>query len=271
MGHISFSEYSKFRECKHQWSLLYKHHHRQETPSTWATIGKIGHAFIQEFLQDLHEITDRQVLDRSIVQEYEKSGLTTVEELEEIKEYFAVVFPFIQKYQDPRKDGWKLIGIEKKIYYPLFPESKLNFYGLQDALFARDDELTQFLIHDFKFTNKGWDAWDYKKLSKVSQLLLYTKFISAENDIKPKNVHSEYHIFRKNSAQKEPARGNYYIMEPKYQHTVTSAYEDMIEFAKETHDSDGNKVDSEFPGNSRSCMFCDFKNNLDLCPLNNRK
>jgi hypothetical protein len=134
-------------------------------------------------------------------------------------------------------------------------------------------------IYDFKTSTNGWGKYAKGDKTKVSQLVLYKTYYARQYKTNPDNIEVEYIILKRKinedaefAAMKkriqrfEPAHGK-----------VSQSYivKEINNFIVSNFNEDGTikegVVYPATPGKEgNNCRFCEFKDNEELCPSQNR-
>jgi hypothetical protein len=191
---VSYSQYSIWRSCQYQWYLNYAQGNYIFNPSIHTVFGTAIHETLQSYVDKIFNISNAEA-DREDWIAFFKNAFTTeyLNQLkntknvhfsspDEMKEFFEDGVEIIKSFiKDKSKwfgvKGWKLIGIETPIMYPLEGKTNLYMKGFID-LIMYNESTDQYFIYDFKTSTRGWGDKEKKDETKSQQIILYKKFFS---------------------------------------------------------------------------------------------
>jgi len=280
---VSYSQYSLFRQCSHQWYLTYVKGLREFKPSIHLTFGNSFHETVQHYLQVMFEKTGKEAdeieldsyLKERLVENYKQASsngihFSTPKELSEFHSDGVAILSFFKKNRAEyfSKKNTKLEGIEIPISTSASTEIKnITVKGFID--FVLYSELAdRYTIYDIKTSTRGWGDKEKKDQTKINQILLYKKYFSLLKNVPEDKIDvvffivkrkvpevSEYPI--KRIQEFKPANGT---------KKVKDAYEDFSEFINEVFTKDGEYIEQEYKKNpTKLCHWCPFDNKPDLC------
>lgn len=289
---VSYSQYTMYANCPHQWKLNYMDGHRTFDPSIHLVFGTAMHETLQEWLDVLYNKSPKEateldlgkMLYEGMVTEYKKmreqTGVefSTPSEMEEFLEDGINILNFVTKnrldYFNTRH--MKLVAIELPIYSKAMESHNVYMMGFLDLVFE-DTYENKLQIWDIKTSTNGWNKWMKADKTKTAQLVLYKKFLSEQYGYPIDKISTKYFIVKRRLmegmmfAQKrvqtfEPASGKPTV------NKITKSFEDFI---RNAFNEDGSyRTESEFPAlagkNNKNCKWCPFKNDFDKCPKENR-
>lgn len=162
----------------------------------------------------------------------------------------------------------KLIAVE----FPLETEVRPGvwFVGFADIV-TYDETDGSYVIYDLKTSTKGWSQWQKRDKVKISQLLLYKKFLADHFQIPLEKVRVEYVILKRILPEQsdfpiprvslfEPANGK---------PSVNAAWASFQAFLDDCFDGEGkHKTDTiKAKPSKSSCKYCVYKTRKDLCKV----
>lgn len=282
---VSFSQFSQYSTCKHQWALNYVHSLQEYSPSIHTVFGTAFHETVQSWLQVLYNKTIKKAeeldLDQILLEQMrsvykkEKGNINNKDftTADEMKEFYQDGRAILKHLASKRglyfsKKGVYLAGIE----VPLVVELRENVYfkGFIDIVLY-DQDLDKFTLIDLKTSTRGWNSYQKKDEIKTSQLLLYKHFFSQTFEVPLSNIDVEFMVVRrklnedlefvpKRVQRVSPASGKIKMGK------ITSL---LNEFVQNVFDEQGSYIDKAYtPNPSKStCMFCPFKKNKNLCKV----
>lgn len=283
---VSYSQYSMYSSCPHQYKLRYIDKLSKSSGNIHTIFGTALHETIQNYLTVMYEHSKKKAdeinMDTYLMERLKdafKKEHTKLDEgvyvctQEELEEFYGdgrrVIQWFLKNINKfYRKQGWSLVGIEVPLNIDL--KGNLRFYGLVDVVVK--DEGGNYIIIDIKTSTKGWTKWDKNDDTKMSQILLYKKFYSEKFDVPMNRIKVEFHIFKR----KDPDYDTPYAIPMVSKHvpangapTVNKAHSAFMEFVNTVFNDEGEiRTDIQYkkvPGkNKKNCKFCEFGQN-GLC------
>ena len=278
MAKVSFSQYSMWSSCPHQYKLNYIDKLGESSSNIHTIFGTAMHETIQHYLSVMYGVSKKQAdeinLDKLLLEKMkdaftkEKDSLSegtpcTQIELEEFygdgRRILAWLTKNMQKFYS--KSGYELVGIE----IPLNAKIKegVNFIGFIDIV-LRDLAENSIIIIDLKTSTMGWNQYQKADKFKNAQILLYKKYYSELFNIPLQKIKVEYQILRRKLPEDSafpvphvskhiPAHGS---------PSVKKVYDEFMEFINTVFDDGGAFKDIEFPKvpgqNKKNCKWCEF-------------
>ena len=289
---VSYSQYTMYANCPHQWKLNYMDGNRTFDPSLHLVFGTAMHETLQSWLDVLYNKSPKEatqldlgkMLYDGMVSEYkvmrEQTGVdfSTPSEMEEFLEDGIEILNFITKnridYFNTRQ--LRLVAIELPIYAKAMESHNVHMMGFLDLVFE-DTYQNKLVIWDIKTSTRGWNKYQKADKTKTAQLVLYKKFLSEQYSYPIDKIDVKYFIVRRKLdegmmyAQKRvqeftPSNGKPTV------NKITKSFEDFI---RNAFNEDGSyRTESEFPAlagkNNKNCKYCPFKTDYEKCPKENR-
>jgi len=289
---VSYSQYTMYANCPHQWKLNYMNGHRSFNPSLHLVFGTAMHETLQHWLDVLYNkslkeaseidlgkmLYDSMVSEYKVMREQTGSDFSTPTQMEEFLEDGIEILNFVTKnrvdYFNTRQ--LNLVAIELPIYHKALETHEVYMRSFLDIVFE-DTYQNKLVIWDIKTSTNGWNKYQKADKTKTAQLVLYKKFLSDQFGYPLDNIDVKYFIVKRKLmegmmyAQKRvqeftPASGKPTM------NKITKSFEDFI---RNAFNEDGSyKTDSEFPAmtgkNGKSCKYCPFKTDYEKCPKENR-
>jgi len=282
---VSYSQYSMWAKCPHQWYLTYVENKQPYQASIHTVFGTAFHNTLQEYINvmylksgtaadkmDLEELF-RVNFSTTYSEEYKKAGthFTTPQEMGEFYDDGVAILKWIQKKRNRlftiRKV--KLLGIELPLVYKV--KNNVYFQAFID-LILYDEDLGKVYIYDIKTSTRGWSDKEKKDDTKIAQILLYKEYFSKQFDIDVDSIEVEFFIVKRKIWEDsefpiprvqsfKPASGK---------NKRTQASERFRAFVEDCFDEFGKpKIKSyvKVVGES-SCKWCPFADKPDLCDKN---
>jgi hypothetical protein len=282
---ISYSQYSIYAQCQHQWYLTYVKKHREFKPSVYLTFGTSFHETIQQYLQVMFEKSAKAAnefdtttyIKERMYENYkqgieENKGLKYIErkEFDEFVQDGITIMDWVKKnrakYFNIRNT--KLIGIEIPFEHHVVDEiPNVIMVGSMDLIFYNKNTET-YEIYDIKTSTRGWKDSDKKDKLKISQILLYKHFYSKALKVDPEKIDVKFFVVKRRPyissdyptkyvQEFQPAQGKKKIKE---------AVDSVSDFVKNCFTPDAKYIDKEYPKNFDACKYCPFLENNELCP-----
>jgi hypothetical protein len=289
---VSYSQYTMYANCPHQWKLNYMDGNRTFDPSLHLVFGTAMHETLQSWLDVLYNKSPKEatqldlgkMLYDGMVSEYkvmrEQTGVdfSTPSQMEEFLEDGIEILNFITKnridYFNIRQ--LRLVAIELPIYSKAIESHNVHMMGFLDLVFE-DTYQNKLVIWDIKTSTRGWNKYQKADKTKTAQLVLYKKFLSEQYSYPIDKIDVKYFIVRRKLdegmmyAQKRvqeftPSNGKPTV------NKITKSFEDFI---RNAFNEDGSyRTESEFPAlagkNNKNCKYCPFKTDYEKCPKENR-
>jgi hypothetical protein len=212
--------------------------------------------FHEHFKNAIKEVDGQKVFpsDRKTLEEFYYQG--------------TEILSYVQKNQSklfPTKNI-KLLGIEFPIDVEVRPG--VQYVGYVDIL-TRNESTGLITIYDLKTSRAGWTQSQKSDKTKISQLLLYKKFIADHYGVPLEMVRVEYIILKRTISENSP----YPIprvspFEPPHgKPSVNRAWTDFNAFLDDCFDETGQyKTDTiKHKASKSACKYCVFRERKDLC------
>jgi len=289
---VSYSQYSMYAKCPHQWKLRYVDKHRMDEPNIYLVFGTAMHEVIQDWLdiiynkslQEAKEMDLGSMLQAIMVREYtdlvEKHGshFSTPEELEGFLRDGVEILDFISRH---RVDYFntrqlRLLAVELPLYHKILESHNVYMLGYIDLVFE-DTYDNSIQVWDIKTSTAGWNKYQKADKIKISQLVLYKKYLAEQFGFDVNKINVMYFIVKRKLhegmvyAQKrvqtfKPANGSV---------TLNKTLKQFENFVKMVFNEDGTyNTETKHPAiagkANKNCKYCPYKTNFELCPKENR-
>jgi hypothetical protein len=283
---ISHTQMTIFEGCQHRWGLHYRDKKKIPNSSIHLIFGTAMHEVMQKYITVFYEETKaaadrldiegelKTLLRQEYIKEYEKNGKIHFSDPAELDEFYIDGLEILRYFRSKfkgyfSKRGWWLIGCEIPINHEPIPN--ILYKGSLDVVLYHEPTNTIEIL-DIKTSTKGWGKWDKKNQIKLSQIILYKKFLSENFDFPVDNIKAKYFIVKR----KLPEDSDYY---PKrIQEYVPASgkikqkksYEILDNFVSNAFDKTGNFSTNKFKKNvsKYSCGYCPYNDHEDLCDKN---
>ena len=287
--HVSFSQMNVYRGCNYRWKLEYKDGLRKFTSSSHTTFGTAMHETLQGYLDVLYNESEQKADDLDLytifknffIKEYEKQVKDNEDEhymtRSDFEEFYEDGLQIIESFKAERhlhffKDKIHLVGCEVPL--TITPDddiSNVYYIGYLDVVLY-NETTNKFKIIDIKTSTSGWFKWAKEDETKQFQLLLYKRFFSQQYGVPEDDIEIEFFILKrklwKNS--KYPQNHIQLFDPPSGLMKTNAAHNAMNSFINECFDGKGDyKQERDFEKNpsKKSCMFCPYKEDKELCGL----
>ena len=170
----------------------------------------------------------------------------------------------------------ELLGIEIPIYHPVNETNKnVMMLGYLDVV-IRDKRDGKITIIDIKTSTMGWNKYQKADKVKTSQLVLYKKYFSEQYGFDVEKIDIKYMIVKRKLIEGAmfPQKRISEFMPASGKPTRNKLAKSIESFVELNFNSDGSYKDKEFAAvagkNNKNCKYCEFKDQYDLCPKQNR-
>ncbi len=280
MAKVSFSQYSMWSSCPHQYKLNYIDKLGESSSNIHTIFGTAMHETIQHYLSVMYGVSKKQAdeinKDKLLLERMREAYKSEAEKMSEgtpctqieLEEFYGDgrrILAWLDKHMHKfySKSGFELVGIEIPLNATV--KTGVHFIGFIDIV-IRDLASNEIIIIDLKTSTMGWNQYQKADRLKNSQILLYKKYYSELFNIPLQKIRVEYQILRRKLPEDSafpvphvskhvPAHGS---------PTVTKVYDEFMQFINTVFDDEGKFRDIEFPkvpGTAKkNCKFCEFGN-----------
>lgn len=279
MARVSFSQYSMWSNCPHQYKLAYIDDLRESSSNIHSVFGSAMHETLQEYISRCLRISKSQADKNMNTKEFLKekmrefflkesndgqNPICSKEELVEFLEDGNLILDYFQKSKNfnnffSLKDD-ELIAIEQPINTKIL--NNVNFLGFIDFI-VKSKSSGRYRIIDFKTSTRGWTKHQKSDPIKNTQILLYKKFYAELLNISEDIIDVEFIILKRKVSENTdytiprisrhvPASGK---------PSINKAWKGFTEFVNSVFDENGEyNMSVEYPKNpSKLCDWCEFK------------
>ena len=280
MAKVSFSQYSMWSSCPHQYKLNYIDKLGESSSNIHTIFGTAMHETIQHYLSVMYGVSKKQAdeinKDKLLLERMREAYKTEAEKMSEgtpctqieLEEFYGDgrrILAWLDKHMHKfySKSGYELVGIEIPLNATI--KTGVHFIGFIDIV-LRDVAENSIIIIDLKTSTMGWNQYQKADKMKNSQILLYKKYYSELFNIPLQKIKVEYQILRRKLPEDSafpiphvskhiPAHGS---------PSVKKVYDEFMEFINTVFDDEGKFKDIEFPkipgAAKKNCKFCEFGN-----------
>ena len=279
---VSYSQFSIYSTCPHQWYLSYVENKQPYQASIHTVFGTAFHETLQKYIEIMYNESGASA-DRMNLEELftERFRAIYSQEYEKIKEHFSNAIEMREFYDDGiaildwiQKRRNKLFTIRKVkllgIEMPLLIGVSKNVYlkGYIDFILY-DTELNKVYIYDIKTSTRGWGEREKKDDNKLAQILLYKEYFGRQFGFDPDRIEVEYFIVkRKIWETSEFAIPRVQSFKPASGKTKRrQAVENFEAFVKDCFDESGKPQIKSYLKNigESSCKWCPYLDKPELC------
>jgi hypothetical protein len=278
MARVSFSQYSMWSNCPHQYKLSYIDELRDSSSNIHSVFGSAMHETLQEYLSRCLRISksqadkgmDTKAFLKEKMREFflkesneGKDPICSKEELVEFLEDGNLILDYFQKSKNfnsffSLKDD-ELVAIEQPINTKI--SENVNFLGFIDFI-VRSKTTGKYRITDFKTSTKGWSKYQKSDPVKNTQILLYKKFYAEMLKISEDMIEVEFIILKRKVSE----NADYHIprisrhVPASGKPSINKAWKGFTEFVESVFNTDGTyRTDMPFPKKpSKLCGWCEF-------------
>ena len=282
---VSYSQYSMWRRCPHQWFLAYAKGLAPYQASIHTVFGTAVHETIQHYLKVMYEQSGAAADREDIVGMFNDCFRNTYKgEFEKMKQHFSNPDEMREFYEDGvnilewfKKHRTQffttrnvvLLGIEM----PLMVELKKNLFlkGFIDFVLY-DKDLDKIYIYDIKTSRSGWNDKAKKDDIKLAQILLYKEYFAKQYNIDVEKIEVEFFILKRKIWDSEdfviPYITRFKPASGKIKRKQASEKFNM--FLDECFDNESKHIFKDYTKlvGKDSCTYCPFNNNKELCNKN---
>jgi hypothetical protein len=280
MAKVSFSQYSMWSSCPHQYKLNYIDKLGESSSNVHTIFGTAMHETIQHYLSVMYGVSKKQAdeinKDKLLLENMRKAYTSEADKMSEgtpctqiqLEEFYGDgrrILQWLDKHMHKfySKSGFDLVGIEIPLNATI--KEGVHFIGFIDIV-IRDLASNEIIIIDLKTSTMGWNQYQKADKMKNSQILLYKKYYSELFNIPLQKIKVEYQILRRKLPEDSafpvphvskhiPAHGS---------PSVKKVYDEFMEFINTVFDDGGGFKDIEFPkvpgAAKKNCKFCEFGN-----------
>jgi hypothetical protein len=283
---VSYSQYSIYKNCPHQWYLNYVKKLQPFKPSIHLIFGTAFHETLQNYLQVMFDKSTDEAdkihlptyFKTRLIELYEENSkeghFSTPEQLSEFYEDAVAILDFFKSKRSLyfSKKNTKLVGIEIPIMEPILEGvNNVKFKGFID-LVTYDKVLKKYTIYDFKTSTRGWsDKYEKKDQTKINQILLYKRKFAEMKKVSEDDIEVQFFILRRkiNEDAEYAAKRIQEFVPANGTKKVKEAIEDVQNFMRDVFTPEGTYQDKQYPKNTNKCKFCPYLDRPDLCDRKN--
>jgi hypothetical protein len=279
---VSYSQFSMYSTCPHQWYLSYVENKQPYQASIHTVFGTSFHETLQEYINTMYNISgaaaDKMDLEALFTErfrevyrrEYEKVGEHFSNPLE-MRDFFDDGIAILSWIKARRNKLFtirkvKLLGIE----LPLLVGVSKNIFlkGFIDFILY-DTELNKVYIYDIKTSTRGWGEREKKDDTKLSQILLYKEYFAKQFGLDVDRIEVEYFIVKRKiwENQEYPIPRVQSFKPASGKTKRKQAIDNFNAFVQDCFDESGKPKTKSYLKNvgESSCKWCPYADKPDLC------
>lgn len=286
---VSYSQYSMYAQCPHQWYLAYVKKKKIFKPGIHLLFGTSLHETLQEYLSVMYNESIKaadsmdlgQYLETRMVENYKKDleqnenqHYTTKEEMMEFIQDGVTTLDWFKKNRGKyfSKKDTELVGIEIPVLQSVTDYSpNVLIQGYIDFILYHKNT-DSYTIYDIKTSTRGWGDKEKKDTTKLSQILLYKHFYSKALNIEQDKIDVKFFIVKRKiyESAEFPIPRIQEFMPANKKKKVQEAYTRLESFIKDCFTPDA-KYNTErvYEKNKDACKWCPYKDSPDLCDKKN--
>jgi len=287
---ISYSQFSTYLECPHQFYLKYGLGHYPFSSSIHSVFGTALHETIQHALDLLFnvkvksftEFDYRTFLKERLIAVYSEElksnngeHFCTKAELEEFFEDGCDIMKYIINKRTKLFDTkWQVLVANELLLNTSIIEGneKIRFSGYLDTILF-DTFSNKITILDWKTSTSGWSKWQISDEKKLAQLRLYKHYFSKQFGIPFEDITAEFKILKRKVSTfefegRETDTPRLATIKPSQSAlTVKKAVALLEEFVEDCFDENGKIKEGYYTqtNTDHACRFCPFNKNQELC------
>jgi len=289
---ISYSQYAMYSQCPKHWELAYVKNLRTFSQSIHTIFGTAFHETLQNYLTVMFNESVKKAneidLNKYLADQMHSLYKEAVEKMgehfstkREMNEFYSDGIAILDWFKKKRgayfsAKNEELLGIEVPIYHPVNETNKnVMMLGYLDVV-VRDKRDGKITIIDIKTSTMGWNKYQKADKVKTSQLVLYKKYFSEQYGFDVENMDIKYMIVKRKLIEGAmfPQKRITEFMPASGKPTRNKLARSIQSFVELNFNTDGSYRDKEFTAvagkNNKNCKYCEFKDQYELCPKENR-
>ncbi len=281
--HISFSEFTLYKNCPHQHLILKHLGIDQDDPSIHLYFGNCVHESFEYALRDGKDIEYRVKKFRDDFYKQMIDNMRGMPGFEEVYDYLDQGENIIRTFNTDELAGeYEVVSVEEDLYEKL--SGRFHFKGFID-LVLRSKKTGRYLIVDWKTSGHEWNVSDPKKFGYkfkdeifLCQMPFYKFFWARKHGIDMDEIDCQYIVLNRLVNKKDPNSG---FGKPQYV-PINSSFDDiekaLLLLANAVR---GIHIENYFPKvkdtnpelkfKHPGCLFCKYKGNKHVLCNSNQK
>jgi hypothetical protein len=279
---VSYSQYSIYATCPHQWYLSYVENKNPYQATIHTVFGTAFHETLQKYIDVMYNesgaAADRLDLETLFTDRFRA---VYSEEYEKTKEHFSNA----QEMREFYDDGVAIIKWIKTRRNKLFTVRKVKLLGIEMPLLVGlnknvylkgyidfvlyDEDLQKVYIYDIKTSTRGWSEREKKDDNKLAQILLYKEYFGRQFGFDVDRIEVEYFIVKRKiwEASEFPIPRVQSFKPASGKTKRRQAVEKMENFIKDCFDEFGKPQVKSYlkQVGEKSCKWCPYANKPELC------
>ena len=285
---ISYSQFSKYKNCPKAWKLAYIDKHKVFDPSIFLVFGTAFHETLQTYLDTMYKesivkadsLDVNKILLDSMRTEYQKfvdecgKDFSNPTELGEFYNDGVAIMDWFKKKRGAyfSKKNCELVGIEMPILCETESNPKIMMMGFMDIVMKDHGRIK---IYDIKTSTRGWK--DAQKRQNGDQLRIYKRYFSKQYNVDEKDIDVEYFICKRKLWENcdFPQKRIQIVRPAAGKPSLNKVDRELSNFIETAFTPEGKyNLESNYPAiageKHKNCKWCEFKDKEDLCPRNER-
>ena len=283
---VSYSQFSTYSTCPHQWYLTYVEGKQPYQASIHTVFGTAFHETLQQYIDVMYNesgaAADKLNLEEIFTERFREVYKT---EYERTNQHFSNPIEMREFYDD----GVAILDWIKKRRNKLFTVRKVKLLGIELPLIVGltkniylkgyidfvlyDTELDKIYIYDIKTSTRGWGEREKKDDNKLAQILLYKEYFGKQFGLDVDRIEVEYFIVKRKIYETaeypiprvqsfKPASGKA---------KRRQAVDNFNKFIEDCFDEGGKPKVKSYIKNigEGSCKWCPYADKPDLCNKSN--
>ena len=274
--HISFSEFSLFKQCGHKHLVQKYLGIDQEPPSIHLYFGNAIHEAIEKTFEDQFSTEKRIEHFKSTFRKDMKENMADTPEINDLDD-FTAQGENILKILDVNGllEDHEVISVEEPLYEQIFGD--FYFKGFID-LVLRNRKTGRIIIIDWKTSTAAWDMyWKNKDKVFLMQMKLYKYFWARKNNMDLAQIDTKYIVLNRLKNKKKPEEGFGEIVDVPMSSSmgeIRDALEELATVMRSIHiqqkfpkakyildmmDEPTQDMDGNYLTDDKPCKFCKYK------------
>jgi hypothetical protein len=279
---VSYSQFSTYLRCPHQWYLTYMKNQAPFRSNIHTVFGDAMHETLQEYLTVMYNqsgaASDKLNLldmfqERFITnyqKEYDKTQVhfTDAKEMREFYEDAAAILHFIGKNRNKifTIRNMVLLGVELPLIIPV--KNNLFLKGYIDVVLY-DKDLDKIYIYDIKTSTRGWGDKEKGDITKTSQVILYKEYFAKQYNLDVEKIDVEFFIVKRKVYEKSeyPISRIQHFKPASGKTTRNKIAKNFQNFLDECFDLEGKAIEKTYIQlvSKESCTWCPYNSKSELC------
>ena len=261
---ISYSKYSRYKECGHRYYLENIIKAPDFIPSIYAYFGDAIHDSLRKGveykLNEEERINNFTYMFKKLVMD----NMKDYPDFNKLEEFIIQGIDILKLIPTERlSEKYIFIGSEEMIIEPMYKD--YYFVGFID-LVLKHKKTGKYIIIDWKTSTYPWDLESKNKdKTFLSQMIFYKYFYATKKKINLSDIECKYVVLSRRKSK--GIEGNGYIQNVEIDTSEELMEETLDDLAKTTRDIFIKKLfkKAKLDKRKESCKYCPFKDSYQLC------